>query len=76
LEVISEASRRLLDEVRSRRPEIDWHAIAAAGNIWRYEDERVDSDAVWYAVRDDLPPLLRVVEFELAATTSDPTEPF
>ena len=31
LEIISEASRRLPDDVLHRHPEIDWAAIAAAG---------------------------------------------
>jgi uncharacterized protein with HEPN domain len=34
LEIISEASRRLPDELRHRHPEIDWAAIAAAGNVY------------------------------------------
>ena len=33
LEIVSEASRRLPGELLSRHPEIDWTAIAAAGNI-------------------------------------------
>ena len=39
LEIISEASRRLPDDVRARHPEIDWPAIAAAGNVYRHEYE-------------------------------------
>jgi len=34
LEIISEASRRLPDELLRRHPEIDWAAIAAAGNVY------------------------------------------
>jgi len=30
LEIISEASRRLPDELKDRHPEIDWPAVAAA----------------------------------------------
>ena len=37
LEIISEASRRLPDELKTRHPEIDWPAVAAAGNIYRHE---------------------------------------
>jgi uncharacterized protein with HEPN domain len=33
LEIISEASRRLPSELLDRYPEIDWVAVAAAGNI-------------------------------------------
>jgi uncharacterized protein with HEPN domain len=35
LEIISEASRRLPDDVKARHPEIDWVAVAAAGNVYR-----------------------------------------
>jgi len=35
LEIISEASRRLPDELHHRHPEIDWAAIAAAENVYR-----------------------------------------
>ena len=42
LEIVSEASRRLPDELKDRHPEIDWVAIAAAGNVYRHEYEAVD----------------------------------
>jgi uncharacterized protein with HEPN domain len=35
LEIISEASRRLSDEVKGRHPLIPWREIAAAGNFYR-----------------------------------------
>lgn len=33
LEIISEASRRLPEDLKCRHPHIDWNAVAAAGNI-------------------------------------------
>lgn len=42
LEIISEASRRLPDDLLLRHPEIDWGAVAAAGNVYRHEYEAVD----------------------------------
>ena len=42
LEIISEASRRLPTEITGRHAEIDWVAIAAAGNVYRHEYEAVD----------------------------------
>lgn len=40
LEIISEASRRLSDELKARHPDIPWREMAAAGNFYRhnYED--------------------------------------
>ncbi|MEK7754214.1 MAG: HepT-like ribonuclease domain-containing protein, partial [Acidobacteriota bacterium] len=40
LEILSEASRRLPDELIDRHPEIDWAAIAAAGNVARHGRRR------------------------------------
>ena len=35
LEINTEASRRLPDDLLHRHPEIDWAAVAAAGNVYR-----------------------------------------
>jgi uncharacterized protein with HEPN domain len=34
LEIISEASRRLPDDLRQRHPGIDWRALAGLGNVY------------------------------------------
>ena len=47
LEVISEASRRLSDELKARYPTIPWTGIAAAGNVYRHGYDSVDDDVVW-----------------------------
>ena len=60
LEIVSEASRRLPDEVTDRHLEVDWVAIAAAGNVYRHEYEAVDEALIWHTVRHDL-ALLRAV---------------
>ncbi len=66
LEIISEASRRLSDDVKNRQPQIPWRKIAAAGNIYRHTYEDVQQQLVWSTIRDHLPPLLSAVEAELA----------
>ena len=60
LEIVSEASQRLPDELTDRHLEIDWVAIAAAGNVYRHGYEAVDEALVWHTVRYDL-ALLRGV---------------
>ncbi len=60
LEIPSEASRGLPAEVKDRHPEIDWIAVAAAGNVYRYEYEAVDENLIWRTIRHDL-ALLRAV---------------
>jgi uncharacterized protein with HEPN domain len=70
LEIISEASRRLPAEITSRHTEIDWVAIAAAGNVYRHEYEAVDESLIWHTVRHDLAALRGVAAAELAALAS------
>ena len=64
LEIISEASRRLPVELKERHPEIDWIAIAAAGNIYRHEYEGVDEALIWHTVHHDLDELRSVAVAE------------
>ena len=55
LEIISEASRRLPDELKARHPQIDWIAVAAAGNVYRHEYENVDHAILWHTCRTNYP---------------------
>jgi uncharacterized protein with HEPN domain len=41
LEIISEASRRLSDELKARHAGIPWREMAAAGNFYRHNYEDV-----------------------------------
>lgn len=66
LEIISEASRRLSDELKRRHPDTPWKEMAAAGNFYRHNYEEVTSLRVWKTLREDLPPLRAVIEQELA----------
>ncbi|HWE98338.1 MAG TPA: HepT-like ribonuclease domain-containing protein [Caulobacteraceae bacterium] len=65
LEIVSEASRRLGDDLISRWPQIPWAQIAGAGNIYRHEYDNVLESYVWATVRYSLPPLLNVAVSEL-----------
>ena len=47
LEIISEASRRLPEELKARHPAIEWREMAAAGNFYRHEYEDVAARRVW-----------------------------
>ena len=66
IEIISEASRRLSDELKARHPEIPWSKVAGIGNVLRHEYERIAHDVLWRVVRDDLSPLEKVCREELA----------
>ncbi|HEX3442188.1 MAG TPA: HepT-like ribonuclease domain-containing protein [Pseudolabrys sp.] len=66
LEIISEASRRLPDDLKARHPSISWRQMAGAGNIYRHEYEDVAERFVWDTLQRSLPPLRTVIESELA----------
>ena len=65
LEIISEASRRLPDELKARYPDIPWREIAGAGNIYRHNYEDVAPRLLWETVRSGLTPLKIAAEREL-----------
>ena len=67
LEIISEASRRLPDEMKTRHPAIAWKNMAGAGNVYRHDYEDVAARLVWDTVQLALPPLHDVIVRELAA---------
>ncbi|KJC54846.1 hypothetical protein UB31_04355 [Bradyrhizobium sp. LTSP849] len=66
LEIISEASRRLPENLKARHPAIAWKQMAAAGNVYRHNYEDVAAHLVWETVQQALPPLRTAVEEEIA----------
>jgi len=75
LEIISEASRRLPDEIKARHPSIAWKDMAGAGNIYRHEYSDVTALRVWRTLQLALPPLRAVIERELSALDGPPDQP-
>ena len=71
IERISEASRHVPDEMKAAAPQIPWRAIAAIGNILRYDYDGVRSDEVWRIAKRDLPALKAAVEAILQALPDD-----
>src|SRR3954449_7829386 len=70
LEIISEASRRLPDELKARHPAIAWRQMAGAGNVYRHDYEDVAARYVWKTVNQSLPPLRKAVAAELIGSPS------
>jgi uncharacterized protein with HEPN domain len=66
IEIISEASRHLPDDLKSARPEIPWRKVAGIGNVLRHDYERIAPDILFKLVLDDLPMLEQVCREELA----------
>ncbi|MFP5235630.1 MAG: DUF86 domain-containing protein [Acidobacteriota bacterium] len=65
LEVISEASRRLPQDLKDRHPSLPWKNIAGAGNVYRHDYAEVAPVRVWETVHAALPALLAVVTEEI-----------
>ena len=65
LEIISEASRRLPDDLKERHPHIPWRKVAGIGNILRHDYEEIIPDALWRLASEDLPVLAVVCRAEL-----------
>ena len=68
LEIISEASRHLPDDLKDRHPHIPWRKVAGIGNVLRHDYERIAPAILWKLMRDDLPVLEKICREELTAT--------
>ena len=67
VEIISEASRHLTDELKTRNPEIPWQKVAGIGNILRHNYESIAAPVLWKQVQADFPTLEKACRAELAA---------
>lgn len=65
LEIISEASRRLGEDVKARHPNIPWRHVADAGNVYRHEYDALDAVLVWDTITLALQPLRQAIVTEL-----------
>ena len=61
IEIVSEASRHLPNELKEQYPQIYWQEIAAIGNLLRHEYGRIDDRIMWRVVQKYLPELKAVV---------------
>ena len=66
VEIISEASRHLPDDLIARNPEIPWQKVAGIGNVLRHNYESIAAPVLWKLVEADLPTLEKVCRSELA----------
>jgi uncharacterized protein with HEPN domain len=67
VEIISEASRRLPADLKTRHPEIPWPKVAGIGNVLRHDYESVAAETIWRLAQESLPELEAVCRAELAA---------
>ena len=71
LEIISEASRRLPDELKARHASIPWKDIAGAGNVYRHDYEDIAAKLLWDTVQLALPPLQAAIAQEIQRLRTD-----
>jgi uncharacterized protein with HEPN domain len=57
IEVISEGSRHLPDDIKAQRPDIPWRDVATIGNVLRHRYHTVAARIIWGTVNLDLPAL-------------------
>jgi uncharacterized protein with HEPN domain len=75
LEIISEASRHISDELKQRESGVDWIGVAAFGNVMRHGYEAVDSQIIWNIITSDL-PVLKAASERLYTTVKLPADPW
>lgn len=66
LQVLAESTKRLPEEFKESRPDVDWRAIAGLRNVLVHEYLQVDLDEVWEIATRDLSQLRAAVEDALA----------
>ena len=57
IEIVSEASRRIPDELLAVRPEIEWRRVRGIGNVLRHEYHGLSDKIIWGVVVGELPKL-------------------
>ncbi|WP_244564179.1 HepT-like ribonuclease domain-containing protein [Rhizobium sp. RU36D] len=62
LEIISEASRHIPEDLLSRAPDVPWKQIRGIGNILRHEYHRIADEVVWTVITENLAPLRAAIE--------------
>jgi uncharacterized protein with HEPN domain len=70
IEIVSEATRHIPNDVKSRYPDIPWHQIAGIGNVLRHDYDLVDQRLIWEVAKVHF-PRLRVVIVEVRSQIPD-----
>lgn len=72
IEIISEASRAIPQEIKDLRPEIPWSRVRDIGNVLRHEYHGLSDAIIWGVVLDELPPLEDAIKAIFAAVGEEP----
>jgi uncharacterized protein with HEPN domain len=66
VEILSEASRHLPEDLKFRHPDVPWKKIAGIGNVIRHDYQRVSPAILWELAENHLAQLDDVCRAELA----------
>jgi uncharacterized protein with HEPN domain len=72
LEIIGEATKRIPQEIRDKRPEIPWRSMAGIRDKLIHDYVSVNLEIVWKTVVEDLPALIPEIERLIAVMTKKP----
>lgn len=61
IEIVSEASRAIPDELKTIRPEIPWQQVRDIGNVIRHGYGGLSDPIIWRVATDELPRLKAAV---------------
>jgi uncharacterized protein with HEPN domain len=68
LQIVGEAASQVSAERRATIPEIPWRIIVGMRHRLVHAYTTINPDTIWETVRDDIPPLIAILERELAST--------
>ena len=60
-EIIGEAVGKLPNEIKRRRPGVEWQDIKDFRNLLAHEYFGIDLEIVWAIIKDDLPGLMEAI---------------
>jgi len=66
IEIISEASRRLPEDLTNAHPDIPWAKIRGVGNILRHDYDEVYDEVIWTIAKQHVTPLRQAIEAMIA----------
>ena len=71
LEIISEASRRLPDDLKAGERDVPWKDVATIGNVLRHDYHSSHPRILWETCNKDLGPLKAAVERMRSSIATD-----